>query len=93
LSLRIADLEKTLRREAQCDEETRRLQTMPGDRPYHGWDIAEIFEEPGASALDGDRPVFQEMIVKAKRAEALPCSSLFCSRVARPRGIEPRSHP
>ena len=34
-----------------------------------GWDIAEIFEEPGASALDGDRPVFQEMIFKAKRAD------------------------
>ncbi|WP_209714876.1 MULTISPECIES: recombinase family protein [Asticcacaulis] len=34
-----------------------------------GWDVAEIFEEPGASALDDGRPVFQEMIFKACRSE------------------------
>jgi len=33
------------------------------------WQVVEIFEEPGASALDEDRPVFQEMIYRAKRAE------------------------
>jgi DNA invertase Pin-like site-specific DNA recombinase len=32
-----------------------------------GWEVAEIFSEPGASALDDDRPVFQEMIFKATR--------------------------
>ncbi len=35
----------------------------------HGWEIAEVFSEPGASALDDDRPVFQEMIYKATRAD------------------------
>ncbi len=35
-----------------------------------GYAIAEIFSEPGASALDEDRPVFQEMIYKAKRADS-----------------------
>ncbi len=34
-----------------------------------GWDVAEVFSEPGASALDEDRPVFQEMIYKAKRRD------------------------
>src|SRR5580658_3530669 len=34
-----------------------------------GWDVAEVFSEPGASALDDDRPIFQEMIYKAKRAD------------------------
>jgi site-specific DNA recombinase len=34
-----------------------------------GWDVAEVFSEPGASALDDDRPFFQEMIYKAKRAD------------------------
>jgi site-specific DNA recombinase len=34
-----------------------------------GWEIAEIFSEPGASALDEDRPVFQEMIYKATRSD------------------------
>ncbi len=34
-----------------------------------GWEIIEVFSEPGASALDDDRPVFQEMIYKAKRAD------------------------
>jgi len=33
------------------------------------WEVVEIFSEPGASALDEDRPVFQEMIYKAKRAD------------------------
>jgi site-specific DNA recombinase len=32
-------------------------------------EVVEIFSEPGASALDEDRPVFQEMIYKAKRPE------------------------
>jgi site-specific DNA recombinase len=34
-----------------------------------GWEIAEIFSEPGASALDDDRPAFQEMIYKATRTD------------------------
>ena len=34
-----------------------------------GWEVDEVFNEPGASALDEDRPVFQEMIYKAKRVE------------------------
>ena len=34
-----------------------------------GWQVAEIFEEPGASALDEDRPIFQEMIYKAKSGQ------------------------
>lgn len=33
-----------------------------------GWEVAEVFSEPGASALDDDRPVFQEMIYKATRS-------------------------
>lgn len=31
-----------------------------------GWTVAEVFEEPGASALDDARPVFQRMIDAAK---------------------------
>ena len=34
-----------------------------------GWDVAEVFSEPGASALDEDRPVFQELIYKATRSD------------------------
>ena len=34
-----------------------------------GWDVAEVFCEPGASALDDDRAVFQEMIYKATRPD------------------------
>jgi DNA invertase Pin-like site-specific DNA recombinase/predicted DNA-binding protein len=34
-----------------------------------GWEVAGIFSEPGASALDEDRPVFQEMIYKATRSD------------------------
>ena len=34
-----------------------------------GWEVVEVFSEPGASALDDDRPVFQEMIYKAKRTD------------------------
>jgi site-specific DNA recombinase len=34
-----------------------------------GWQVAEVFSEPGASALDDDRPVFQELIFKATRPE------------------------
>lgn len=33
------------------------------------WEVAEVFSEPGASALDDDRPAFQEMIAKATRPE------------------------
>ncbi len=33
------------------------------------WEVVEVFSELGASALDEDRPVFQEMIFKAKRAD------------------------
>ena len=33
------------------------------------WEVAEIFTEPGASALDEDRPVFQEMIYTATRSD------------------------
>ena len=32
-----------------------------------GWRVVEVFCEPGASALDDDRAVFQEMIYKATR--------------------------
>lgn len=35
----------------------------------HGYDVAQVFTEPGASALDEDRPVFQEMIYTAKRSD------------------------
>ena len=35
----------------------------------HGWDVVEVFCEPGASALDDDRAVFQEMIYKATRPD------------------------
>ena len=34
-----------------------------------GWKVVEVFCEPGASALDEDRPVFQEMIFKATRSD------------------------
>jgi predicted site-specific integrase-resolvase len=34
-----------------------------------GWQIVEVFSELGASALDEDRPVFQEMIYKATRSD------------------------
>jgi len=34
-----------------------------------GWHVVDVFSEPGASALDEDRPVFQEMIFKATRIE------------------------
>ncbi len=34
-----------------------------------GWGVAEVFSEPGASALDEDRPVFQELIYKATRSD------------------------
>ncbi len=34
-----------------------------------GWEVAEIFSEPGASALDEDRPQFQEMVYKATRSD------------------------
>jgi site-specific DNA recombinase len=30
-----------------------------------GWDIYKVYKEPGASARDGKRPVFQEMIYDA----------------------------
>jgi site-specific DNA recombinase len=30
-----------------------------------GWIVSEVFTEPGASALDEDRPIFQDMIAKA----------------------------
>ena len=35
----------------------------------HGWTVVEVFTEPGASALDEGRPVFQEMIDKAKQPD------------------------
>ena len=34
-----------------------------------GWEVAEVFSEPGASALDDERPIFQEMIYKSKRSD------------------------
>ena len=34
-----------------------------------GWTVGEVFCEPGASALDEDRPIFQEMICKATRSD------------------------
>src|SRR6516225_1864173 len=33
------------------------------------WELVEVFCEPGASALDDDRAVFQEMIYKATRPD------------------------
>ncbi|MGB3719470.1 MAG: recombinase family protein [Hyphomicrobiaceae bacterium] len=35
----------------------------------HGIEVVQVFTEPGASALDEDRPVFQEMIYTAKRPD------------------------
>ncbi|MFA7586471.1 MAG: recombinase family protein, partial [Novosphingobium sp.] len=34
-----------------------------------GIEVVQVFSEPGASALDEDRPVFQEMIHTAKRTD------------------------
>ena len=34
-----------------------------------GWQVAEVFTEAGASALDDGRPAFQEMIYKATRID------------------------
>ena len=34
-----------------------------------GIEVVEVFSEPGASALDEDRPIFQEMIYKSKRPD------------------------
>ena len=34
-----------------------------------GWDVVDVFSEPGASALDDDRPVFQEILFKARRSD------------------------
>jgi DNA invertase Pin-like site-specific DNA recombinase len=34
-----------------------------------GWEVVEIFCEPGASALDDDRVIFQEMIYRATRPD------------------------
>lgn len=45
LSARVASLEKTLRHEAQCGEETRRLQTMPGIGPITAMAV-EAFAPP-----------------------------------------------
>lgn len=45
LSARITEMEKTLRREAQCGEETRRLQTMPGIGPITAMAV-EAFAPP-----------------------------------------------
>lgn len=45
LSSKIAELEKTLRREAQCGEDTRRLQTMPGIGPITAMAV-EAFAPP-----------------------------------------------
>ena len=35
----------------------------------NGCEVVDVFSEPGASALDEDRPVFQEMIFKSKRTD------------------------
>ena len=45
LSFRVAELEKTLRHEARCGEETRRLQTMPGIGPITAMAV-ETFAPP-----------------------------------------------
>jgi site-specific DNA recombinase len=34
-----------------------------------GWQVADTYVEPGASALDDDRPVFQEMVAAATSSE------------------------
>jgi site-specific DNA recombinase len=39
-----------------------------------GWTVVEVFEEPGASALDEDRPVFQRLSDAAKTgSRAIHC--------------------
>jgi site-specific DNA recombinase len=56
----------------QADRELSMPDQITQCRAYcdrQGWEIAELFEEPGASALDDDRPKFQEMIYKATRAD------------------------
>src|SRR3546814_7794862 len=35
----------------------------------HGVEVVEVYTEPGASALDEDRPVFPEMIFAARKAD------------------------
>ncbi len=52
LSREIAELEKILRREAQCGEETRRLQTMPGIGPITAMAV-EAFAPPMATFKRG----------------------------------------
>lgn len=56
----------------QADRELSMPDQVAQCRAYcerQGWEVAEIFSEPGASALDEDRPVFQEMIYKSARAD------------------------
>lgn len=47
-----------------------------------GWQVVEVYSEPGASALDDDRPVFQEMILKATQIER-PFDFIVCHSLSR----------
>ena len=42
-----------------------------------GWDVVEVFCEPGASALDDDRAFFQEMTTRQRGRTDRSPSSLF----------------
>ncbi len=59
-------------RQAEADlslpDQVKQLQTYCERK---GWAVVETFTEPGASALDDDRPAFQEMIDKATGPERL----------------------
>ena len=62
-----------------------------------GWEVVEVFCEPGASALDDDRAVFQEMIYKATRPDrpftfiVVHSLSRFQSRFASFRALCPQA--
>jgi len=63
---------KTAKLLPPLDRRTRMIR--PDEVSYYkiekqGWSVAEVFSEPGASALDDDRPIFQEMIYKATRSD------------------------
>jgi transposase len=55
LSCKIAELEKALRREAQCGEDTRRLQTMPGIGPITAMAV-EAFAPPMTACAAATSP-------------------------------------
>jgi site-specific DNA recombinase len=95
----------------QADRELSMPDQVAQCRAYcerQGWEIAELFEEPSASALDDDRPKFQELIYKASRADRPfdyvvvhslsrfsrdAMHSEFYVRKLRKAGVEPRRLP